>query len=77
MKKNKTIIDFPDDLMKKFREIVVRHSGLYFKDQGLKNLKSSISARMEILGISVPAAYYLYLSTSKEREEEFRELRSY
>ncbi len=72
--KEKNRIKIPADLTKKFRETVTRHSGLYFKDQGLGNLEDTILQRMEVLGLTAPAGYYVYLTTSEERESEFREL---
>ena len=72
--KEKAKINIPIDLLKKFREAVIRHSGLYFKDQGLRNLEEIIPRRMEVLGLASPTGYYVYLTTSKEREAEFREL---
>ena len=72
--KEQARINIPAELMNKFRESVTRHSGLYFKDQGLRNLEGAITVRMAALGLASPAGYYVYLTTAKEKEEELREL---
>ncbi len=65
---------FPNELRIKFKDFVCSRGGLYFKDHDLKNLDDAIVERMKIRGMAAVASYYAFLTTSDERDDEFREL---
>ena len=65
---------FPEELKKEFRNLVTGRCGLYFRDHDLRNLEDAVTARMKSRGLSSAAAYYNHLTTSAEKEDEFREL---
>jgi len=62
------------ELRNQFKNFVAGRGGLYFKDHDLRNLENAISARMKERGIHSLPGYYAYLTTSDEKENEFREL---
>jgi len=62
------------DLKGQFRNFVASRGGLYFKDHDLRNLEGAISLRMKSRGIHSLPGYYAYLTTSPQKENEFREL---
>jgi len=62
------------DLKQAFKSYITARSGLYFKDHNLKDLEEAVTERMKTLKMSSFPAYYAYLTTSKEKEDEFREL---
>jgi chemotaxis protein methyltransferase CheR len=67
-------MSFPKELQDKIKTHIADRCGLYFRDHDLRNLESGVTQRMKILGLDSGHSYYLYLTTSEEKEAEFREL---
>jgi len=65
---------FPEDLRAQFKSYIAERCGLYFRDHDLKNLEAGVSQRMKVCGLDSVHAYYIILTTSEEKEIEFREL---
>jgi len=65
---------FSDELKNRFKEYITGRSGLYFKDHDLKNLEDVILKRAKSCGHDSPLAYYNHLTTSRKKEDEFRQL---
>ncbi|MFH0984344.1 MAG: CheR family methyltransferase [Candidatus Omnitrophota bacterium] len=67
-------MNFPEDIRNQLKVQISERCGLYFRDHDLKNLESGVIQRMKVLGFDSVHAYYLHLTTSQEKEIEFREL---
>jgi chemotaxis protein methyltransferase CheR len=67
-------MNFPKELQDQIKSHIADRSGLYFRDHDLKNLESGVSQRMKACGFDSVHSYYLSLTTSEEKETEFREL---
>ena len=67
-------MNFPEDLRNQIKTHIAERCGLYFRDHDLKNLEAGVSQRMKTCGFDSVHSYYLYLTTSEEKETEFREL---
>lgn len=67
-------MNLPEDLRNKIKTHIAERCGLYFRDHDLRNLEAGVSQRMNARGFDSPHSYYLYLTTSDEKEAEFREL---
>jgi chemotaxis protein methyltransferase CheR len=65
---------FPEEFKNKFKDFISSRCGLYFKDHDMKNLKDAIFSRMKSCGFDSVPGYYLYVTTSGKKEDEFREL---
>jgi len=65
---------FPEELKNKFRQFIAGSCGLYFKDHDIKSLEAALRTRAGSCGIDSAAAYYAYLTTSKNKRDEFRQL---
>lgn len=63
-----------DDSRAKLRKLINEHTGLHFKDYGLKDLEGAVLQRMAARRIISPLDYILLISLSDEKENEFREL---
>ena len=67
-------MNFPEDLRNQIKTHIADRCGLYFRDHDLRNLETGVSQRMMSRGFDSVHSYYLYLTTSEEKESEFREL---
>lgn len=67
-------MNFPKELQDQIKTHIADRCGLYFRDHDLKNLESGVTQRMKACGFDSIHSYYLYLTTSEEKETEFREL---
>lgn len=67
-------MNFPEDLRNQIKTHIAERCGLYFRDHDLRNLEAGVSQRMKTCGFDSVHSYYLYLTTSEEKETEFREL---
>lgn len=67
-------MNFPKELQDQIKTHIADRCGLYFRDHDLKNLESGVKQRMKASGFDSVHSYYLYLTTSVEKEAEFREL---
>jgi len=67
-------MNFPEDLRNQIKTYIAERCGLYFRDHDLRNLEAGVVQRMKILGFDSVHAYYIHLTTSDEKELEFREL---
>ena len=67
-------MNFPKELQDQIKTHIADRSGLYFRDHDLKNLESGVTQRMKACGFDSVHSYYLHLTTSVEKETEFREL---
>ena len=65
---------FPEDLKGQLKSYIADRCGLYFRDHDLRNLEAGVTQRMKTCGFDSPHAYYIHLTTSEEKEGEFREL---
>lgn len=65
---------FPKELQDQIKTHIADRCGLYFRDHDLKNLESGLTQRMKACGLDSVHSYYLHLTTSDEKEAEFREL---
>ena len=65
---------FSQELKNKFIDFISGRCGLYFKDHDLKNLKNAVTKRVKACGLDSVSAYYIHLTTSAKKENEFREL---
>ncbi|MEI8350136.1 MAG: CheR family methyltransferase [Candidatus Omnitrophota bacterium] len=65
---------FSEELNLKLKNFITNRSGLYFRDHEIKNLQDVIAKRMAVRGLDSVFTYYTYLTSSPEREEEFRQL---
>ncbi len=64
----------PKELKDKFKHFVADRCGLYFKDHDLKSLEDAIIERAKAGKFNSIPEYYAYITTSEDRENEFREL---
>jgi len=67
-------MNFPKELQGQIKTHIADRSGLYFRDHDLKNLESGVLQRMKACGFDSVHSYYLHLTTSQDKETEFREL---
>ena len=67
-------MNFPKELQDQIKTHIAERCGLYFRDHDLKNLETGVMQRMKVCGFDSVHAYYLHLTTSAEKETEFREL---
>lgn len=67
-------INFPEETRLRFKNFIKDRTGLYFRDNDLKDLDAVVAARMKVCGFETVFAYYSYLTTSEKREDELREL---
>jgi chemotaxis protein methyltransferase CheR len=67
-------VQFPEELMTRVKSLITDRTGLYFKDHNLSDLQSSVTERMSLRGFDALPSYFSFLTTSENREEEFREL---
>jgi chemotaxis protein methyltransferase CheR len=67
-------MNFPKELQAQIKTHIADRCGLYFRDHDLKNLESGVTQRMKACGFDSVHSYYLHLTTSEEKETEFREL---
>lgn len=65
---------FQEDFKNQIKTYIADRCGLYFRDHDLRNLESAIRERMRLCQFDSAPAYYIYLTTSDEKENEFREL---
>ncbi|MBF0494030.1 MAG: tetratricopeptide repeat protein [Candidatus Omnitrophica bacterium] len=64
----------PEELQNKLRSYITERSGLYFKDHELRNLNEAVFSRMKTCNINSALAYYSFLTSSAQKENEIREL---
>lgn len=67
-------MNFPTDLLGQIKAYIAERCGLYFRDHDLRNLEAGLRQRMKACGFDSVHAYYIHLTTSEEKENEFREL---
>lgn len=67
-------MNFPKELQDQIKTHIAERCGLYFRDHDLRNLEAGVKQRMKALGLDSAHSYYLQLTTSEEKAEEFREL---
>ncbi len=67
-------MNFPKELQDQIKTHIAERCGLYFRDHDLRNLEAGVKQRMKVLGLDSVHSYYLRLTTSEEKETEFREL---
>ncbi|MDD5226199.1 MAG: hypothetical protein PHV97_03320 [Candidatus Omnitrophica bacterium] len=67
-------MNFPKELQDQIKTHIAERCGLYFRDHDLRNLEAGVSQRMKVRGFDSVHSYYLDLTTSQEKEAEFREL---
>jgi chemotaxis methyl-accepting protein methylase len=64
---------FPGELKHRFKKLIMSRCGLYFRDHDLKNLENAVESRMRSRGLDSVVSYYTHLTSSENREDEFRE----
>ncbi len=67
-------MNFPKELQGQIKTHIAERCGLYFRDHDLRNLEAGVIQRMKVCGFDSVHSYYLHLTTSEEKETEFREL---
>jgi chemotaxis protein methyltransferase CheR len=67
-------MNFPKELQDQIKVHIAERCGLYFRDHDLKNLEVGVTQRMKACGFDSVHSYYLHLTTSDDKETEFREL---
>ncbi len=68
------MVTLPEDLRSQIKTHIADRCGLYFRDHDLRNLEAGVTQRMKACGFDSVHSYYLHLTTSEEKENEFREL---
>ena len=65
---------FPEEIKLRFRSYINNRTGLYFSGYDFKDIDSIITHRMKVCSFDTVIAYYNYLTSSENREDELREL---
>lgn len=62
------------NIYEKFNRFLTSQCGLFFKDYDLKNLEKIIAERCNVCNLSCHEDYYVYITTSDSKKDEFRVL---
>jgi len=73
VRESKNVI-LAEEMRDKFKTFIADRCGLYFKDHDLKSLENAVIERAVVCGVGSASDYYDLVTTSKNREAEFREL---